>query len=421
MDRFLSGWADAALTTLGFFWMALWAFVLGYVVSSMIQVFVTRERMRQSMGETGPKSVALGTFFGFISSSCSFAALATSKSLFKKGAGFVPALAFLLASTNLVVELGIIIAVFLGWQFVVGEYVGGVILILTMWLVVRLTLPKKLEQKARERIEGGDEDSEVPDWREQIRSLAGWRKVARRYWMEWGMVWKDVSFGFTVAGAVAAFVPAAFFQWLFVGSAAEGGPAWWQTILHTLIGPLAAMFTFIGSMGNIPLAAVLFGSGVSFAGIMAFIFSDLIVFPVLRVNAKYYGWKMSLYIAGVFLACIVVASLALHYGFELLGLIPGQGGEAGEAGAAGGGKGLPEPESRFALDYTLWLNLAFLAITAALTALLLTGKDNRGGDKSHGGHDHGGGSTPVGERILTVLALASYLWLAGGLTVWLVR
>ena len=407
MDGFLDAWADAALTTIGFFWMALWAFALGYLVSSMIQVFVTRERMRKSMGEAGPKSVALGAFFGFISSSCSFAALATSKSLFKKGAGLVPSLAFLLSSTNLVIELGILIAVFLGWQFVVGEYVGGVILILTMWLVVRLTLPKTLEKRVRDRLDEDEEDAEVPDWRREIRSVAGWRKVAMRYRMEWGMVWKDVTFGFTVAGVVAAFVPADFFRWLFVGSGAEGGPAWWQTILHTLIGPLAAVFTFIGSMGNIPLAAVLFGSGVSFAGIMAFIFSDLVVFPVLRVNAKYYGWRMSLYIAGVFLVCIVVASLAVHYGFSLLGLIPEQ---------SGGGKGLPEPASRFALDYTFWLNLAFLAVTGALVALLLTGKKEGGGD-GHGG----GGSTPVGERILTVLAVASYLWLAGGLIAWLAR
>ena len=177
MDGFLQTWGEAARTSIGLFWMAFWAFALGYLISSMIQVFVTRERMRKSMGEAGAKSVALGTGFGFISSSCSFAALATTRSLFTKGAGFVPSLAFLLASTNLVIELGIVIGVFLTWQFVVGEYLGGLLLILLMWLVVRLTRPDRLIEKARENARetmDEDEDGEVPDWRKLIRSREGW-------------------------------------------------------------------------------------------------------------------------------------------------------------------------------------------------------------------------------------------------------
>ncbi|HIK63561.1 MAG TPA: permease, partial [Henriciella marina] len=196
MDSFISTWREAAVTTAGLFWMALWAFGLGYLISSMIQVFVTRERMKQTMGGEGAKPIALGTFFGFISSSCSFAALATTRSLFAKGAGFVASLAFLLASTNLVIELGIIIAVFLGWQFVVGEYVGGILLILFTWMLVRLTggfgLIDKAREKAREA-EGSDEESDVPNWKRLIRSREGWRKVSHRYVMEWGMVWKDVT------------------------------------------------------------------------------------------------------------------------------------------------------------------------------------------------------------------------------------
>lgn len=177
--------------------------------------------MKRSMGSAGKGSIALATFFGFISSSCSFAALATTKSLFKKGAGFIPSQAFLLASTNLVIELGFIIAIFLSWQFVVGEYVGGLLLIGFMWLFVRFTRPTKLIQKTRKRLadeEGEEEDQDVPDWRDKIQSLEGWRQVARRYFMEWGMVWKDVTFGFTVAGIIAAFVPRSFFQTLFIGS-----------------------------------------------------------------------------------------------------------------------------------------------------------------------------------------------------------
>ncbi|SEA46624.1 permease [Microbulbifer marinus] len=354
MQAFVETWHQAAITTLGLFWMAFWAFALGYLISSMIQVFVTRERMRSSMGKTGPKSVGLATFFGFISSSCSFAALATSRALFAKGAGLVPSLAFLLASTNLVIELGIVIAVFLGWQFVVGEYAGGVLLILLMWLLVRWTYPKKLAEDARDKAreaQSSEDSGDVPDWKELIRSRDGWRRVANRFVMEWKMVWKDVTIGFTVAGIIAAFVPREFFQALFVG-AGEQDPAFWQVLLQCLVGPVAAFFTFIGSMGNIPLAAVLFDNGVAFAGIMAFIFSDLVVLPVLRVQAQYYGWKMALYILAIFLCILVASALILHYGFAALDLLP----------EASSGKGVTDREF-FKVDYTLFLNLAFLALS----------------------------------------------------------
>lgn len=398
MDTFLSTWHEAAITTAGLFWMALWAFGLGYLISSMIQVFVTRERMKQTMGGEGPQAIGLGTFFGFISSSCSFAALATTRSLFAKGAGFVASLAFLLASTNLVIELGIIIAVFLGWQFVVGEYVGGILLILFTWMIVRLTGAFGLTEKARERAreaEGSDsDDSDVPNWRTLIQSREGWRKVSHRYVMEWGMVWKDVTIGFTVAGIIAAFVPRAFFETLFIGSGSDD-PAFWQVVAQTIVGPVAAFFTFIGSMGNIPLAAVLFSNGVAFAGIMAFIFSDLVVLPVLRIQAKFYGWPMALYIAGVFLAALIGTALVLHYVLSALGL-------------------LPDPSSVqavtdrefFKVDYTLFLNLAFLA----LSGVFLWWKGVTAGF----GNPVGEGVT---EKLLFVLAIIAYLWLAGGLVI----
>lgn len=396
MQDFLRNWHESAMTTAGLFWMALWAFGLGYLVSSMIQVFVTRERMQKAMGETGPKSVGLGTFFGFISSSCSFAALSTTRSIFTKGAGLVPSLAFLLGSTNLVIELGIIIAVFLGWQFVVGEYAGGILLILLMWGLVRLTYSKKLVKAARERArekEGTDEeDSDPPDWKKLIKSREGWHKVANRYVMEWGMVWKDVTVGFTVAGVIAVFVPQSFFETLFIGSGSDD-PAFWGVLAQSVIGPVAAFFTFIGSMGNIPLAAVLFGNGVSFAGIMAFIFSDLVVLPVVRIQASYYGWKMALYIMGVFLVVLVAASLILHYAFAAFGLLP-------DPSAA---QSVTDREF-FKVDYTLFLNLAFLALSGAF----LFWKSVTAGI----GNPVGKGVT---EKILFVLACLAYLWLAGGL------
>ncbi len=400
MDQLLTNWNAAALTSLGYFWMAFWAFGLGYVISSCIQVFVTKQRMKETMGKAGPKSVALATFFGFISSSCSFAALATSKSLFKKGAGLVPSLAFLLASTNLVIELGIIIAIFLSWQFVVGEYVGGLLLILLMWLIVKVTLPKSLEEVAREHVSGDEESGDVPNWRELITSRKGWTMVAKQYFMEWGMVWRDVTFGFTIAGIIAAFVPNEFFTTLFVGSGSDSDPHFGEVLLQTLVGPVAAFFTFIGSMGNIPLASILLANGVSFGGIMAFIFSDLVVFPVLRISAKYFGWKMAIYILLVFLVCLVAAALILHYGFAAFDMLPDHSGSGEQQ----------DPSERFKIDYTFFLNLAFVGVSGSLLWLKKT-ETQQGGHEHH----HGGGETSWSDRILTFLAYASFVWLGLGL------
>ncbi|MFG0326140.1 MAG: permease [Phycisphaerales bacterium JB037] len=415
MTSFLETWGEAAMTSLGFFWMALWAFALGYTISSVIQVFVTRERMRRTMGDDGPRAMALATFFGFVSSSCSFAALSSARALFQKGAGLAPALAFLLASTNLVIELGILIFIFLAWQFVLGEYLGGLLLIGVMWILVRLTLPKSLAQAAREhaRAAGPDDASgDPPDPGRLIRTREGWRKVGKRYFMEWHMVWKDVTFGFTVAGVIAAFVPPAFFRALFIGSGPESDPAWWQVILHTLIGPLAAFFTFIGSMGNIPLAAILFGSGVSFAGVMAFIFSDLVVFPVLRISARYFGWKMAAYILGVFLVSLSVTALVLHAGFGALGLTP----DPSTARAA-----RTEPGARFSIDYTFFLNIAFVGVSVAFALLSRRRRDSEHDRDHHQGHDHRHGSVSDWmQRLLLFLAITSFVWLGVGLVLWFV-
>ncbi|ODA67411.1 putative permease [Methyloligella halotolerans] len=393
---FLETWHTAAYTTVGLFWMALWAFGFGYLISAMIQVFVTRERMKKSMGEAGAASVGLGTFFGFLSSSCSFAALATTRSLFTKGAGLIPSLAFLLASTNLVIELGIVIAVFLSWQFVVGEYLGGILLILLTWLLVRLTYPKKLVERARDHAreeEGADSDTDVPDWRQLIQSREGWRMVAMRYVMEWRMVWKDVMIGFTVAGIIAAFVPRSFFEALFVGSGSQN-PAFWEVLVQAVVGPIAAFFTFIGSMGNIPLAAVLYSNGVSFAGIMAFIFSDLVVFPVVRIQAKYYGWKMALYIVGIFLTVLIATAVIMHYGFAAIGALP----DSANATSV-------TDRQFFGVDYTLFLNLAFLALSGAF---LVWKTKAMGFDMSQ--------PDKLGEQILLWLAMVALAWLVIGLS-----
>jgi uncharacterized membrane protein YraQ (UPF0718 family) len=399
MNQFLKDWGEAAYTSLGFFWMALWAFALGYLISSMIQVFVTERRMQKTMGDKGGKSVLLGSFFGFISSSCSFSALATSKSLFKKGASFVSSIAFLLASTNLVIELGIIISIFLGWQFVVGEYVGGVLLILSSWLLIRIINPKKLIQRARKRLDETNEDhADEKSLTEKITSHENWAKVGKQYGMEWKMVWKDVTVGFTIAGIVAAFVPDSFFQTLFINTGEGQQSFGFFTLLeHVIVGPVAAFLTFIGSMGNIPLAALLYGKGVSFAGVMAFIFSDLVVFPVLRINAKYYGWKMSLFILFLLFTSLIAASLLLHYGFDLFSLIP-----------QGTDKGITDKE-HFAIDYTFFLNLAFVALSGLMVYFGFFKWKN----VKH--HKEMAPKSPLMENILKWIAMVCYVWLAIGI------
>ena len=396
-ETFLTAWQEAARVTTGLFWMAFWAFGLGYLISSMIQVFVTRRRMRESLGGSGLRSVGLATVFGFVSSSCSFAALAATRALFARGAGLAPSLAFLLASTNLVIELGIVISVFLGWQFVVGEYLGGLLLIGLVWLLVRLTARRGFVERARERAQAqeGGAEAEPPDWRRLIRTREGWRRVANRYVMEWGMVWKDVTIGFTVAGIIAAFVPRRFFAWLFAGDAAGGDLGVLQLVQHAAVGPVAAFFTFIGSMGNIPLAAVLFSNGVSFAGVMAFIFSDLVVFPVLRIQARYYGWRFALYIVAMFLAALIAATVAMHLGFAALDLLP-------DPEAA---RGVTD-RTFFAIDVTFALNLAFVTLSAMFAGWRML---ERGFALDVG--------TGASERILFALAMLAFLWLAGG---WLV-
>ena len=402
MTDFFKQWGEAAYTTAGFFWMALWAFALGYIISSMIQIFVTEKKMQKTMGGKETKGVLLGTFFGFISSSCSFAALASTKSLFKKGASFVSSIAFLLASTNLVIELGIIISIFLGWQFVVGEYVGGILLILLSWILIRLINPKKLIEQARKNLGDteADEDSGSKSWKEKMKSEESWAKVSKQYGMEWKMVWKDVTVGFTIAGIVAAFVPDAWFQTLFIGSGNGNTDFSFLEILeHIIVGPVAAFITFIGSMGNIPLAALLFGKGVSFAGVMAFIFSDLVVFPILRINAKYYGWKMSLFILFLLFTALVGASLILHYGFDLLSMLPDPS------------QVTVQDSEYFKINYTFFLNLAFLAVSGYLIYLgFFKRKDIM----------HMKEMAPKSKTLESTLKYAAflcYLWLAGGLIV----
>ncbi len=299
-------------------------------------------------------------------------------------------------------ELGIIIAVFLGWQFVVGEYVGGFLLILISWLLIRLINPKKLIKQAREHLPGGeDKDEQQASFKQKVKSTESWAKIGKQYFMEWKMVWKDVTIGFTIAGIVSGFVPDSFFQTLFINTGEGQQNFGFFTLLeHVIVGPVAAFLTFIGSMGNIPLAALLFSKEVSFAGVMAFIFSDLVVFPVLRINAKYYGWKMSLFILFLLFSSLIGTALLLHYGFRLFDL-------------------LPDPQAiniteqeHFKIDYTFFMNIGFLLVSGILLYFgFVKGKDVMY-------HKEMAPKSAVLEKSLKWIAYACYLWLAGGLIVY---
>lgn len=350
---FLELYGESAKTALGFFWKSGWAFVLGYFVSGMIQAFVPKKELTRYMGEAGFKSVSLSTFFGAISSSCSFAALAAARSLVKKGAHFVAAVAFMFASTNLVIELGILILIFLGWQFLAAEIVGGLILIAISSVLIKLTYPERWLKVARDKVESeGNGLTEDFDWKKRIKSKEGWQLVGHKFVNDWKMAWEDILIGFTIAGFVAVMVPESFWTALFLADA-HHLPDWLVTLENAMVAPFVAAATFIGSMGNIPLATVLNENGVLFAGIMGFIYSDLMVPPLVHINAKYYGWRVALYIAGIMFISIVITALILNGLFSLLGIVPDSQRAIAEI-------------TKFKIDYTFWMNLIFVWIAAWL-------------------------------------------------------
>jgi len=353
---FLSLYAESAKTALGFFWKAGWAFVLGYFVSGMIQAFVPKGKLTRYMGEANIKSISLSTFFGAASSSCSFAALAAARALIKKGAHFIAGVAFMFSSTNLVIELGILILIFLGWQYLVAEIIGGLVLITISSVLIKLTYPEDWLKAAREKVESdGSGLEEDFDWKKRIKSKEGWRLVGHKFVNDWKMAWEDILIGFTIAGFVAVLVPESFWSGLFLADA-QNLPGWLVAIENALIAPFVAAATFIGSMGNIPLATVLNENGVLFAGIMGFIYSDLMVPPLVHINAKYYGWRVALYIAGIMYVSIVATALILNGLFSLLGIVPESARVVSEI-------------TQFKIDYTFWMNIGFTVIAGVLVWL----------------------------------------------------
>lgn len=348
---------DALYTGAGLFWRAAWALALGYAISAGIQVFVSRRSAAQKLGSGTPSQLGLAAALGFVSSSCSFAALSATRSLWTKGAALTSALAFMFASTNLAVEVAALAFIFLGWQYAVALFVGAPILIVVMAALVRVSKPPRLAKKAHEQAEHVSgmemEPSEgLPDrFADRVRDERAHDRLGRAYFGEWRMVYTELIVGFLVAGAVAALVPASFFEALF-----PQGEGWYVAVLQAMLAPVLAFLTVIGSMGNGPLAAILAEHGIAFGAIMAFLYSDFVVPPALKINARYYGWRFAGYLALIFSIAAVVTGVIVHFLFSLLRLLP-EGGESVEEMAT------------FAIDYTFWLNLVSVAVVIAMAVL----------------------------------------------------
>ncbi|MGA2873406.1 MAG: permease [Candidatus Dormibacteria bacterium] len=306
------------------FWEALWALVVGFWLSGMTQAFVSRRQMRRLLGGSGVLPLLRATGFGAASSSCSYAAAAMTKSLFTEGAGFVTAMAFMLASTNLVIELGIVVAVLIGWQFAAAELVGGLVMIALFAAVAHFALPRSLIDAARSRLEAakgpdahGAEAAKESSWSVKLRSPQLWGTAARYCLADLRMLRKELLGGFLAAGFLAALVPDQVWRAVFVSG--HGLPS---AIENAAIGPLIAMASFVCSVGNVPLAAALWKGGISFGGVASFIYADLITFPLLLIYRKYYGGRLTLRLLGSFWLVMASAGLVTQYLFQALDAIP---------------------------------------------------------------------------------------------------
>ncbi|MHB8689699.1 MAG: permease [Solirubrobacteraceae bacterium] len=351
---------DALSFGFGMFWQILWALILGFFLSGAVQAVVRKSEMHRLMGDDSPRSLALASGLGAASSSCSYASVALARSLFRKGADFTAAMAFEVASTNLVVELGIIMVIVLGWQFTVGEFVGGPVMIVILAVLFRRFLTPGLVDEARAQADRGlrgsmeghaemDMSVKAPGGiLARLFSPAGFTATANYFVMDWVAVARDIFGGLLIAGALAAWVPNSFWRSIFL--AHHGALA---TIWGPLIGPLVAIVSFVCSIGNVPLAAILWNGGISFGGVLAFIFADLIILPILDIYRRYYGRRMALFILATFYVAMAAAGLIVDLVFKLIGLERTvRDAKVVQAGVS--------------LDYTTVLNIAFLALAAVL-------------------------------------------------------
>jgi uncharacterized membrane protein YraQ (UPF0718 family) len=391
-------------------WQVTWSLILGFTLSAIIEALVRKSTIVRLLPDDRRRSLATAAGLGAASSSCSYAAVALARSLFRKGADFTAAMAFQFASTNLVIELGLILALLIGWQFTLAEFVGGPLMILFLALLFRRFLTTRLSAaaavQAERAIAGSMEGHAAMDmsvqgegsfWR-RLASPAGITSVSHNFVMEWAAILRDLVIGLLIAGAAAAWIPDSFWQHLFF----TGHPLI-AKIWGPLIGPLVAVVTFVCSIGNVPLAAVLWNGGISFGGVVAFIFADLIIIPILLIYRKYYGARMAWFLFGTFYATMVAAGYVIEFVFGPLGLVPT------------GARHAKTGENGISWNYTTVLNIVFLLIAAALLyrffttggrqmlAMMGGGPDDmssHGHEHDHGeghGDDHSGESAPEPE------------------------
>ncbi|MDH6245997.1 permease [Mycobacterium sp. OTB74] len=341
-------------------WEILWALILGFALSAVVQAVARKTTIVRLLGDDRPATLAVAAGLGAASSSCSYAAVALARSLFRKGANFTAAMAFEIGSTNLVVELGIILALLMGWQFTVAEFVGGPIMIVLVAALFRLCVRPGLIQQAREQADRGlagsmeghaamDMSVQGPgSFGQRLFSPRGFTAVSHVFVMEWAAIIRDLILGLLIAGAIAAWVPDSFWGHFFFSDDAT-----WSTIWGPIIGPVVAIVSFVCSIGNVPLAAVLWNGGISFGGVIAFIFADLLILPILNIYRKYYGVRMMLVLLATFYAAMVAAGYLVELLFGTTGLTPTH-------------RAAMVMESGISWNYTTWLNIVFLLLAAVL-------------------------------------------------------
>ncbi|AOR30029.1 hypothetical protein BFF78_02120 [Streptomyces fodineus] len=368
-------------------WEITWALILGFTLSAVVQAVVHRETVVRLLGDDRPRTLARSAGLGAASSSCSYAAVALARSLFRKGADFTAAMAFEIASTNLVIELGVILAMLMGWQFTAAEFVGGPIMIVVLAVLFRVLLRERLLRQAREQAErglaGSMEGHAAMDMSvggkggfvRRLLSREGLTSVSHIFVMEWAAILRDLVAGLLIAGAIAAWVPDDFWRAFFLADHPLAA-----RLIGPLVGPLVAIATFVCSIGNVPLAVVLWKGGISFGGVIAFIYADLLILPILNIYRKYYGARMAAFLLGTFSAAMAVAGYIVEFAFGGLGLIPDQA-------------DAKIPQEGVSWNYTTWLNIAFLVLAAALVVRFLrTGGPAMlrmmGGSPDHGEHEH---------------------------------
>ncbi|MGH3541021.1 MAG: permease [Mycobacterium sp.] len=362
MNEVVGAVGHALALTASMTWEILWALVVGFALSAVVQAVVRRSTIVALMGDARPRTLAVATGLGAASSSCSYAAVALARSLFRKGADFTAAMAFEIGSTNLVVELGIILALLMGWQFTAAEFVGGPVMIVALALLFRLFVRSRLIDAARQQAERGVAGSmeghaamdmsiggEGSFWR-RLLSRRGLTSVSHVFVMEWAAILRDLVLGLLIAGAIAAWVPESFWQHFFFADRPVASALW-----GPIVGPVVAIVSFVCSIGNVPLAAVLWNGGISFGGVVAFIFADLLILPILNIYRRYYGTAMMLTLLGTFYAAMIAAGYLVELIFGAASLIPSQ-------------RSATVMHAGISWNYTTWLNIVFLALAALLVA-----------------------------------------------------